>query len=84
MWLRRAGAGRVLKTRGVAATEIVLARPVRSREWLNLALLRCRRCHQVVERRSPIQRYGADCAEVLARKRSKEAVRRRRDSMRAR
>jgi len=83
-WLRRAGAGQLLRSRGETASEISLPRPARSREWLNVALLDCGSCHQVVERRSPVQRYCADCADALARKRSSGAVRRRRDSTRGR
>jgi hypothetical protein len=77
-WLRRAGAGRVLNPRRTATSEIVLPHPVRSREWLKLALLECQRCHQFVERRSPIQRHCPDCTRMLRNERSRRAVARRR------
>jgi hypothetical protein len=77
-WLRRAGAGHLLRSRGETASEIPLPRTARSREWMRVALVECARCHQVIERRSPIQRHCADCATALGRKRSRECVRKRR------
>jgi hypothetical protein len=41
-----------------------------------LALLECRGCHQVVERRSPVQRHCPDCRRAIKRTRSREAIRR--------
>jgi len=76
----RAGAGRVLKTRGKAMSQISLRHPARSREWLNVALLECQLCHQVVERRSPVQRHCAGCTAELRRMRSRRAMRRSRKS----
>ena len=73
-WLRRAGAGRVLNSRGTQTSEITLPLPRRSREWLDLALVDCQRCHQVVQRQSPIQRYCPECRAALKRARSSEAV----------
>ncbi len=61
---RRAEAGHVLRSRGETSSEISLPRLVRSRAWLKVALLECEQCHQVVERRSPIQRVRADCRKV--------------------
>jgi hypothetical protein len=75
-WLRRAGAGRVLNSRGVTASQISLPRPIRSREWLKVALLECERCHQIVERTSPIQRHCAGCRKALKAARSTAAMRR--------
>ena len=75
-WLRRAGAGRVLNSRGTTAQQINLPRPSRSREWFTFALVECARCHQVVEQTSPIQRYCRDCRHGLKAMRSREAVRR--------
>lgn len=40
-WLRRAGAARVLRSRGETPTEIALPRPRRSREWLTVAPVEC-------------------------------------------
>jgi hypothetical protein len=77
-WLRRAGAGRVLKTLGDASAQIRLPQPPRSRAWLNVALIECDRCHQVEQRRSPIQRHCAACTADLRRQRSKRAMARRR------
>jgi hypothetical protein len=57
-------------------TEISLSRPGRSREWLTVALLECERCHQIVERASPIQRHCRDCRRTIKGARSREAVRR--------
>lgn len=79
-WLRRAGAGRVLNRLGAAGTEILLPHPVRSREWLKVALVECARCHQVVERTSPIQRHCTECRRALKRSLSIEAMRRRRSA----
>ena len=45
----RAGAGRVLNSRGTVTSEISLPLTRRSREWLDLALVKCQQCHQVVE-----------------------------------
>jgi hypothetical protein len=73
-WLPRAGAGRVLKARGTEAVEITLPRAKRSREWLTAAVLECARCHQVVERRSPIERHCPDCRAALKRGRSRDAI----------
>jgi hypothetical protein len=73
-WLRRAGAGRVLKTLGEASTKISLPHPSRSREWLTVALVECQCCHQVVERRSPVQRHCTDCRRALKQLRSRQAV----------
>jgi hypothetical protein len=81
-WLRRAGAGHLLRFRGETASEFPLPRPVRSREWMKVALVECARCHQVTERTSPVQRHCADCATALGRERSRESVRRRRDNSR--
>jgi hypothetical protein len=78
-WLRRAGASRLLQTRHEVTTELLLLRPRRSRAWLKLAQLECQGCRLVVERRSPAQRYCHDCAEALARLRSRERMARRRD-----
>jgi hypothetical protein len=77
-WLRRAGAGRVLNSRGETATEISIPRPARSRKWLKVALLECSRCHQVVEPRSPGQRYCGECSAFLGRDRSQRGMARRR------
>lgn len=77
-WLRRAGAGRVLNCRGTIASEISLPRPTRSREWLKVALVECDRCHQVVERRSPIQQHCTDFTADLRRQRSQRSMARRR------
>jgi len=38
------------RIRVLIACEISLPRPIRSREWLTVALLECRRCHQVTGR----------------------------------
>jgi hypothetical protein len=59
---------------GTATSEISLPRPERSREWLEELLLECRRCHQVVERRSPVQQHCLDCRKALKRLRSQEAL----------
>jgi hypothetical protein len=72
----RAGAGRVLQTQGKAESEIPLRRPARSRRWLKMALVECIGCHQVVDRRSPVQRYCPDCRADLGRARSRGAMRR--------
>ena len=53
----------------------------RSREWLNVALLECRRCHKVVERRSPVQRQCDECRGALNRFRSRDATARARYSV---
>jgi len=81
-WLRRAGAGHLLRSRGETASEFRLPRPVRSREWMKVALVECALCHHVVERASPVQRHCADCAGDLGREHSREAMRRRRGSTR--
>jgi hypothetical protein len=60
----------------MATNEIPLPRSQRSHEWLRVALVECRRCHQVVERTSPIQRHCVDCRRVIKRAKSREAVRR--------
>jgi hypothetical protein len=73
--LRRAGAGRVLKTRGETSSQIPLPHPPRSRAWLEAALFECARCHQVGERRSPVQVHCSECRAVLKRQRSHAAVR---------
>jgi hypothetical protein len=75
-WLRRAGAGHLLRSRGEAVNEISLPRPTRSREWLQFALVECANCHQVVERTSPVQQHCPECRRVMKRARSREAVRR--------
>jgi hypothetical protein len=72
----RAGAGRVLKSRGTAESAIPLPRVGPSREWLKVALVECAMCHQVVERTSPIQRNCTDCRRAIRGARSREAVRR--------
>jgi hypothetical protein len=77
-WLRRAGAGRVLNSRGTTESAISIPHPKRSRGWLAAAIVECERCHQVVERASPIQRHCLDCRLALKRERSTDAVRRRR------
>jgi hypothetical protein len=77
-WLRRAGAGRVLNRLGTANGEIALPHSGRSRELLNVALVECARCHQVIARAAPIQRYCPDCRRAIKGARSREAVRRRR------
>ena len=77
-WLRRAGPSRLLKERGELASEVTLARPSCSRAWLKVTPLECQDCRQVVERRSPVQRYCADCTADLRRKRSQGAMARRR------
>ena len=80
-WLRRAGPARLLNSRGTATSQISLPHPGRSREWLKVALLECARCHQVVERRSPVQRYCADCHAIIKQERSRWGMARaRRDS----
>src|SRR5450759_5565005 len=77
-WLRRAGPSRLLKERGESTSEITLARPSRSHAWLKVTPLECQDCRQVVERRSPVQRYCHACADALARVRSRERMARRR------
>ena len=81
-WLRRAGAGHLLRSRGETSSDISLPRPTRSRAWLDLALLECQQCHQVVERRSPVQRHCPDCRAVLKRDRSRTAASRSRHTSR--
>jgi hypothetical protein len=76
-WLRRGGAGHLLRSRGTA-TEISLPQPSRSREWLSVGLVECARCHQMMERRPPIQRRCPACRAELKRMRSREAMARRR------
>jgi len=78
-WLRRAGPSRLLKERGESASRVTLPRPSRSRAWLKVAPLECQDCRQVVERRSPVQRYCHDCADARGRVRSRESMTRRRD-----
>lgn len=73
-WLRRAGAGHLLRSRGESASVISLPRPTRSREWLRVALLECDRCHQVVDRLSPVQRHCTSCTAELSRIRSRRAM----------
>lgn len=68
----------VLNSRGRASTQIPLPHPRRSREWLKVALIECERCHQIEQRRSPGQRYCADCTAELRRQRSQRAMARRR------
>jgi len=80
--LRRAGAGRVLNPRGSTSSETLLPRPARSREWLNVDIIECQRCHQVVERRAPVQRHCPDCRKTLKRLRSQVAVARSRGGVR--
>jgi hypothetical protein len=41
-----------------STSQISLPLPTRSREWLKVALLECQRCHQVVERQSPVAGSG--------------------------
>jgi hypothetical protein len=67
------GPGHLLRSRGEATTEIRLPRPIRSRAWLEEAPFECRRCHRVVERRSPVQRHCTDCRAALKRLRHREA-----------
>jgi hypothetical protein len=80
-WLRRAGPSRLLNERGGSAERgrVTLPRPGRSRAWLKVAPLECQGCRQVVERRSPVQRYCHDCADARGRVRSRESMTRRRD-----
>ncbi len=73
-WLRRAGAGRVLNRLGTVGSDIAVPLPRRSREWLKVALLECARCHQVVQRTSPVQRLCPDCRAALKRDRSRGAL----------
>jgi len=61
----RAGAGNLVRSGGETSTEIPLPRPVRSREWMKVALLERARCHRVIERTSPIQRH---CALAITRR----------------
>jgi len=77
-WLRRAGAGRVLNRLGTLSHQIALPHPGRSREWLEVSLVECARCHQVAERTSPTQRHCDTCRAALKRTRSREAMARRR------
>jgi hypothetical protein len=74
----RPGAGRVLQTRAEPTSEISLPRDARSRELLKVAVVECRICHQITERRSPVQRYSLDCSDELRRMRSQRAMERRR------
>jgi len=84
-WLRRAGAGRLLIAGGTTISEVPLPLSRRSREWLRTSMLECSLCHQIVERRSPVQRYCPDCRLRLKRARGREAVARaRRGQKRAR
>jgi hypothetical protein len=69
-WLRRAGAGRVLDSRGIAESEISLRRPTRPHGWLTDALIECEQCHQVVKGTSPVQRHCPDCRRAIRRARS--------------
>jgi hypothetical protein len=64
----------------MAVSEISLDRPKRSRAWLSVALMECDRCHQVEQRRSPIQRHCADCTAELGRQHSQRAIARRRSN----
>jgi hypothetical protein len=75
-WLRRAGVGRVLNRLGTVENAISLPRPERSRGWLKLSLVECDQCHQIIERRSPIQRHCRECRQRLKGDRSREAMRR--------
>jgi hypothetical protein len=77
-WLRRAGASRVLNSLGVSTREISLPHPARPRDWLKVALVECVRCHQVVNRTSPIQRHCQACGKAINRKLSRHAMARRR------
>jgi hypothetical protein len=72
----RIGAGRVLNRLVAAESVILLPRLERSRAWLSVALVECARCHQVVARTSPIQRFCPGCRCALKRARSREALRR--------
>jgi hypothetical protein len=67
-----------MNSRGATSSAISIPHPKRSREWLAAAIVECERCHQVVERTSPIQRHCRDCRLVLKRERSADAVKRRR------
>lgn len=58
--LRWAGPGRLLK-HPAASREVTLPCPTRSRAWLEIALLECATCHQIVQRRSSIQRHCEQC-----------------------
>jgi hypothetical protein len=73
-WLRRAGAGHLLRNRGEVSSNVPLPRPTRLRKCLKVGQLECARCHQVVERRSPVQRYCPACAADLGRARSRKAM----------
>ena len=62
-----------------------LPHPRRSREWLEAALVECAQCHQVVERRSPVQRHCRECRASLKGSKSRaDAARARRSGHRAR
>jgi hypothetical protein len=43
-----------------------------------MAMVECNHCHQVIERRSPMQRHCDECRQRLKGSRSREAMRRRR------
>jgi hypothetical protein len=60
----------------MATNKIPLPDSPRSREWLRVALVECRRCHQIVERTSRIQRHCVECRRAIKGARSREAVRR--------
>ncbi len=77
-WLRRAGAGRVLNSRGTTSSAISIPHPRAHANGSPPAIVECERCHQVVERTSPIQRHCLDCRLALKRMRSAAAVKRRR------
>ncbi len=76
LWPRRTGAGRVLSRLGINGSEIRIPRRERSCEWLHVAILECARCHQVVERVSPMQRHCRECRRVIKRLASLNAMRR--------
>jgi hypothetical protein len=78
VWLRRSGAGRLLIARCQVTNALTLPRPAHSREWLNVAIFESARCLQERERASPVQRHRADCSATLRRRRSQEAMARRR------
>jgi len=46
----------------------------RSRAWLASAIVECYRCHQIVDRTSPMPRHCPDCRREIKRARSREAI----------
>jgi hypothetical protein len=77
-WLRRAGARRLLQTRGGESATLALPRPTRESPLAGLcdAIIECRRCHQVTERWSPAQTCCTECSTMLRRERSRVSMRR--------